>query len=473
MGDTRHLLLIDPDEQGREMLAGRLRMQGYTVAVAADPAEGAVSALSSPPAAVVADLWMPSISGVQLCRLLKAEPATENVPVVLRGPDDRRNRFWAERAGAAEYVVKGRMGDLVRALGRVVAAARPDDGFFIHLSGQATEIRDRIASYLDQALFESVIAAEVRALSLCEEFPRLFDLLTQFMCRVMSYRWLALTTEAPNRFALHANPALRQAAEEEARAALGATGDAAFMVVEDEDADDAPSGPAPIVCPIRFIDHSMGRLAVAPRVPLDAQEQAIVTTAARELGGPIRMASLVEQARRVATVDPLTSLLNRRAFLAALDTEMDRSRRLNYPLSIMMLDVDHFKQVNDRYGHAAGDAVLVAVARLLGSQLRKVDMVARWGGEEFIIALTGTGAEGAAAVGERLRARLEATTIAGADGVPLRVTASFGAALWRIDQTAEAVIDRADRAMYNAKHGGRNRVCIDAELTTVERLPAA
>ena len=88
--------------------------------VAPGPAEGAHLALSSPPTAVVADLWMPGISGVQLCRLLRAEPATENVPVVLRGPDGQRNRFWAERAGAAAYVVKGHMGDLVRTLSRAV-----------------------------------------------------------------------------------------------------------------------------------------------------------------------------------------------------------------------------------------------------------------------------------------------------------------------------------------------------------------
>src|SRR5882757_7466877 len=115
------------------MLAERLRMQGYHVVAAAGPAEGAVTALSNPPSAVIADLWMPSISGVQLCRLLKAEPATENVPVVLRGPDGPRNRFWAKRAGASSYVVKGRMGDLVRALARAIETAQPSADFFTTL----------------------------------------------------------------------------------------------------------------------------------------------------------------------------------------------------------------------------------------------------------------------------------------------------------------------------------------------------
>src|SRR5688572_32442241 len=108
----RTVVLIDPSEL-REVLAARMRMQGYQVIVTPDPAVGANLALSQPPNAVIADLWMPSISGVQLCRLLRAEPATEHVPVILRGSEqDQRNRFWAERAGATAYVAQGRMGEL-------------------------------------------------------------------------------------------------------------------------------------------------------------------------------------------------------------------------------------------------------------------------------------------------------------------------------------------------------------------------
>ena len=463
------LLLIDPDEQGREMLAERLQMQGYKVTVAGEPAAGAVTALSSPPSAVVADLWMPSISGVQLCRLLKAEPATEHVPVVLRGPDDQRNRFWAERAGAAGYVVKGRMGDLARALSRAVAAAPKSDDFFFQMSGEGTEIRDRIAAYLDQALFESVIAAEVRALSMAGEFPRFFDLFTQFLCQVMSYRWVAITTDAPPRFALHTHPGQRARAEEEARTALDVAPGQAVVMVEDEDAHAGGMGPEPIVRPVRFVDTTLGQLALAPRSPLTGQDENLIAVIAREMGGPIRMATLVEESQRLATVDPLTTLLNRRAFLAALETELERSSRVGYPLSILVIDVDHFKQINDRFGHASGDAVLAAVGRLLGQQLRKVDLIARWGGEEFVAALSGTGDGNAAAVAERLRARLQELQVRAIDGSLIPVTASFGVASYSAREGIEAVVDRADRAMYAAKNAGRNQVKVAgpaAPLTT-------
>ena len=165
-GSQPRIILVDVDDASREVMVKRLLAQGYAVEATADPATGADMALCAPPAALIAELWMPSISGVQLCRLLRAEPATADVPVILRGPsDDPRSHFWAERAGALAYVVKGRMSELVRVLSRAVVNAPSSDGFFMQLSGDGGDIRDRIARHLDAALFESVIAAEVRALA--------------------------------------------------------------------------------------------------------------------------------------------------------------------------------------------------------------------------------------------------------------------------------------------------------------------
>src|SRR5215831_12782904 len=197
------VVVVDPSET-RDTLANRLRMQGYAVTVTASPVEGASLALADPPAAFVTDLWTPGISGVQLCRLLRAEPATERVPVILRGPEnDKHSRFWAERAGAAAYVGQGRMGELVRALASAIDASPASDDTFIQFCGEEPDIRDRIASHLDAALFESVVASEVRALSVCGTFARLFDLLSQFVARVTSYRWLAVHVHHPASLGLH------------------------------------------------------------------------------------------------------------------------------------------------------------------------------------------------------------------------------------------------------------------------------
>jgi two-component system, cell cycle response regulator len=454
------LILIDPDRDNHERLTALLAGQGYAVTIAMDPAEGAVAALSNPPAAVLADLWMPGISGVQLCRLLRAEAATEHVPVVLRGPDNQRNRFWAERAGASGYVAKdpnGTKTDLLAVLAAALANAQPDEGFFFQVSADHN-IRDRIAAHLDQALFESVVAADVRALSVCGEFPRLFDLFSQFLRQVMTYRWIALATESPRRLAIHCHPAIAAQAEMEARAALGLTGDSLMIQIEDQSATTAEMGPAPQLFPISLVNLEVGRLALAPCTPLDIQDQALMAVVVRELGGPIRITALIEESQRLATVDPLTSLLNRRAFLSSLDLEMERSRRLSYPVSLLLLDIDHFKQLNDRHGHAFGDAVLAAFGGSLSRHLRKVDLVARWGGEEFVATLSGTDAHGAQTVAERLRAAVATIELRAPDGSKVGVTASFGVATWNRSEGRDNVIDRADRAMYDAKHAGRNRV---------------
>lgn len=459
MNNPTTLVLIDPAIETSSPLAERLRMQGHVVSIAKDPAEGACMALADPPSAVIADLWMPSISGVQLCRLLNAEPATEHVPVILRGPDSARDRFWAERAGAAEYVVKGRMGDLVRALSRALQK-RPaaTDAFFTTFATR--DIRERIAAHLDAALFESVLAAEVRALGTCGAFDRLFDLFSQFVSRVATYRWLAVATRQPLRLGLHTNPRGRASAEQEAREALGLQQVPVLELVEDDDACDAPVGAPPIIKPIDLGRIHIGELALSLPSPPTPQDEQLAQIIAREIAGPIRMATLVEESHRLATVDALTGLMNRRAVTHALEHEIERARRYGHALCIALLDVDQFKMINDRYGHVTGDAVLSALGGLLTATARKTDIAARWGGEEFVVALTSSNLRGAAAFAERLRAAVEALIVKDAEGAPVPITASIGLAEYQPGDTLDALVDRADRAMYQAKSTGRNRVVL-------------
>jgi two-component system, cell cycle response regulator len=456
------LLLIDANEQGRTVLAERLRLQGFTVIESADGAEGAVLALEDPPAAVVADLTMPSISGVQLCRLLGSEVGTRSVPVILRGAEGRRNHFWAEQAGAFAYVPKGRMGELVRALRKAIEEQRAED-FFVVASTAGLDVRERIATHLDAALFDSVIAAEVRRLGTSESFDRLSDLLSQFVSQVTTYRWIAVLRREPLRLAVHTNAASRDQAVKEARAALNLAESTPVVVIEDDDAVSDPEGPPPMQEAVHFGEHTIGTFALAPRVPEHKSDRALVATVARELGGALRMATLVEESRSLATTDALTGLLNRRAFLESTGREVARAKRYNDKLSVVLLDVDHFKQINDKRGHAAGDVVLSTVGKLLNSALRTCDIVARWGGEEFVLVLPSTSIEGAEQTAERVREMLERARIKDTDGDLIPVTASFGVATYYGNETLEQVVDRADRAMYLAKSGGRNRVVCDEQ----------
>ncbi|MFA9444396.1 diguanylate cyclase [Egicoccus sp. AB-alg6-2] len=174
-------------------------------------------------------------------------------------------------------------------------------------------------------------------------------------------------------------------------------------------------------------------------------------------GAALEAARLHHQSQELAQVDALTQLLNRRRLDADLQVELERSKRYGRPLAFVMLDIDHFKQLNDNYGHLHGDEVLRMVAESLVEMVRGSDTVYRYGGEEFAVLVREGGEEDAALLAERLRVGLE-RVFAGSQGFA-KVTASFGVAAVPLEGcAAEALVGTADRALYAAKRGGRNRV---------------
>lgn len=164
--------------------------------------------------------------------------------------------------------------------------------------------------------------------------------------------------------------------------------------------------------------------------------------------------ALLQQA---SLLDPLTGVANRRQLAETAAQEVARARRIGSPLAVLVLDLDHFKQINDQFGHAIGDEVLCETAGLCKGALRGSDLVARLGGEEFAILLPHTDAQGATVLGRRLLRMIESQRFAGVVGRP--VTASLGLAMWRADELSiDAALARADAALYRAKAAGRNRL---------------
>jgi diguanylate cyclase (GGDEF)-like protein len=174
--------------------------------------------------------------------------------------------------------------------------------------------------------------------------------------------------------------------------------------------------------------------------------------------------ALEEELLRLAASDPLTGLANRRGFFEGAARMLGMARRCGTPLSMIMLDIDHFKAVNDAYGHDAGDAVLRAVAERLRQGLRVSDLAGRVGGEEFAVLCPGTDLAGGVELAERLRLALEDMVVT-ADCRAVKVTASFGVAQCQGDRDGapSVCLTRADQALYAAKRGGRNRVCLESD----------
>jgi diguanylate cyclase (GGDEF)-like protein len=166
--------------------------------------------------------------------------------------------------------------------------------------------------------------------------------------------------------------------------------------------------------------------------------------------------------RLLSITDPLTGLFNRRSILAHLEQERERSVRKGPVLSILMVDLDHFKRINDDWGHEAGDYALIAAAEALQHCLRQNDRLGRYGGEEFLVVLPGTNRDGALTLAQRCRHRLATSDVMLADGRTIRLTGSFGLVCNEGDvrMGVDEMLRRADQAMYQAKQDGRNRVVL-------------
>ena len=177
-----------------------------------------------------------------------------------------------------------------------------------------------------------------------------------------------------------------------------------------------------------------------------------------------------EANRRLAALDELTGVANRRSIVAALDRDVGRAIRTRESMAVMMVDIDHFKKVNDTYGHLAGDQVLRCVVDVIQHRIRAQDIVGRYGGEEFLVVLTDTNAQGAQQLAEQLRAAVQATHCA-YGGESIAVTVSVGVFGGRLEpgDSWDQLIHAADMALYRAKQGGRNRVELAQAIGQVTR----
>jgi len=225
-----------------------------------------------------------------------------------------------------------------------------------------------------------------------------------------------------------------------------------------------------LAVPLRGAEREAGHAWIlADGRRFDETDLATARTIARRANAALATAERYHNAKERAFIDDVTGVYNARYLLATADNEIQRAARYGNPLSVLFLDLDRFKTVNDVHGHLVGSDTLRTLSQLLAQCVRQVDTLARYGGDEFTILLVDTPHDVALRVAERIRSRVESHLFEAGRGATLRLTISVGVATCPVHGTSrEAVLDAADKAMYRAKSDGRNRVCSADDLTRAE-----
>lgn len=481
-----HVLMADESPTVVEMYSYILAAAGYSVEAAGDGLQALQAIFRRVPDLALLDIRMPKVNGTQACRLLKSDPATRGMPVVLlssqeAGPD----RIHAGRAGADRCLGKtAAPEEIVRAVGECLAGrTRPPDAREGGRVPDDMEIMARVNGLLESRLFEATLFNEIGRVGQevgreVEDFETTMREMNRILLEVAPHDALAavfsdgISLEGIIVYAFPADESVRQATRDWTKklwedAGVPAAPNRAKIIEFFQDGrgprDDSRTDlyrPG-VVCPIRSGEMVKGLLALFSGGRIAGAGYGSSFEALLRHGFMLmENAWLYRQIARLSVTDGLTGLYNRRHFLEHFKKEHARSVRYRVPFSVLMIDFDHFKKINDLHGHLVGDAVLREMAVVMEAIFRSTDLAARFGGEEFIVLLPETGSHEALLAAERLRQAVERRFFA-APSPLLRCTVSIGVASFDPDAPVSEndMIARADEALYDAKREGRNRAC--------------
>ncbi|KWV55671.1 diguanylate cyclase response regulator [Rhizobium altiplani] len=451
---TARILVVDDIPANVKLLEARLVAEYFDVLTAGDGYQALAICERNQVDLVLLDIMMPGMDGFEVCERLKANPKTSHIPVVMvTALDQSADRVRGLKAGADDFLTKpvndlqliSRVKSLLRLktlsdelriraetaqtmgideLLRTGEGRGDESGQVLLVDGRANS-QERIIKALKPIADVSAISDPQAALFEASETP--FELVI-VNANFDNYDPLRLCSQ------------LRS---------LERTRFLPILIITEQGDDDMV---------IRALELGVNDYIVRPVDPNELVARSLTQMRRKRYNDRLRAS--VKQTIELAVTDPLTGLSNRRYLDNHLSTLFNRSMARGRPLSVLITDIDRFKQVNDTYGHDAGDDVLREFARRIRSTVRGADLACRYGGEEFVVVMPDTSPEVAAAVAERLRSVVETVPfLLKSTGQELNVTASFGISS-RISSilTPGQLMKQADLALYEAKTGGRNRV---------------
>ncbi|HEY8577129.1 MAG TPA: PleD family two-component system response regulator [Devosia sp.] len=454
---TARVLIVDDIPTNVRLLEARLSAEYYEVVSASSGPQALEIMQAQDVDIVLLDVMMPEMDGFEVCRRIKANPRTQHVPVVmitaLDQPSDRVNGL---NSGADDFLTKPV--DDVQLMARVKSLAR--------LKSLTDELRARAMTGQQIAIEDAMRAMD--KINTVGGSILIVDTDQRHAERLQNY----LTPEHDVDILTQPADAVFQVTGERYELALVA------MSLTDFD-------PLRVCSQIRTLEHTRNLPIILiadetdkPRVvraldlgvndfisrPVERNELAArVRTQIRRQRYAMELRESVSNTMALAITDDMTGLYNRRYFDRHLGMMLNRAQVQERDMALMILDIDHFKSVNDSYGHDVGDAVLREFATRLKRNIRGVDLACRFGGEEFVVLMPDTDIVQAELVAERVRQSISERVFEVNAGRPLAVTVSAGVTLNESDaDTPETLIKRADVALYRAKREGRNRVVFDA-----------
>ncbi|KKC38870.1 response regulator PleD [Devosia epidermidihirudinis] len=454
---TARVLIVDDIPTNVRLLEARLSAEYYEVVTASSGPQALEICQTSDVDIVLLDVMMPGMDGFEVCRRLKADPKTHHLPVLMvTALDQASDRVKGLEVGADDFLTKPV--DDMQLMARVKSLVR--------LKSLTDELRARAMTGQQIAIEDALRAMD--NISTVGGSILIIDTDERHAERIKGY----LSPE-------HKVDILTQPADAVFQV-TGAHYELALVTMALTDFD-----PLRVCSQIRTLEHTrtlpiilMADESDKPRVvraldlgvndfimrPVERNElSARVRTQIRRQRYALELRQSVHNTMALAVTDDMTGLYNRRYFERHLTVMLGKAQSQDRDMALMILDIDHFKAVNDTYGHDVGDAVLKEFSARMKRNIRGVDLACRFGGEEFVVMMPDTDVQQADVVAERVRQAISERGFDVGVGRPLSVTVSVGVALYEGGtDTPESLIKRADVALYRAKHEGRNRVVFDA-----------
>ena len=482
---TNKILLVDDSKTQLDVMKLRLVKSSFEVETAENALDGYQKVFTFIPDIILSDIIMPDLDGYQFCRLLKNNKYTKNIPVILLTVLDKKlDEFWGKKAGAQAFISKtAEFEEIKLKISELLQETELTEEDKINIetgANEKTSVKEQINDILNELLKQSIFLNEFRNLS---EFythekvlvEKCFDIFSTFIDYDAAGLFFNVKDDNAKKllyFDMKETAASTFVTEKLKRDFFATMPSIDYdqneflheIVRLNPETEDKILSPSSImtqhIIPFVFEGQLLGGVAFYSKESVDYKSIPFYDSFKNELSALLKMKYLYSEVEILSVTDGLTGLYNRRHFEYNIEREFLRAKRYKNDLSIAILDIDFFKNVNDTYGHQYGDYVLKEVANLMKESFRKTDMLYRYGGEELVIIMPETQLENAAIPADRLREKISNYGFI-YNGVKINLTVSIGVATMNENfNNQKEIIETADRALYNAKQTGRNKVVI-------------